>query len=1275
MAVMDSGLMRRILRRRNSFSIRRKGTKKAPKILVNDIPENRRPSDVGQGDQAKPLEKQSYACSADNVQCSSSEDVSGRRLDQPSRSCVNLRGGYKDGGETVQRYGGPPRTHLSPDDAFNYYSTDEYKSTESLNYDEDYVEAGFRPRSNTQPENKGDENCIEKFKMSYRAKALSSGDVSSVDEIRKSPKNQRRRATAESYSSATLPSKLNINDLKKQMANEEHRSSEFDIVGQTNSARYPWQRDIGIQCTFFDTAHVHSMNGNGHTVSVSSHDSFNNSDATFSDNSGKPPTPVPKPRVRKKRKGILSLGRPKSIGSTDDIEHQEKNTKPEQKPSKFDIKGQRPHSVHLPSEKTQDYGNFTRSFSETLEFNKDRMRRRRPIIPAADFEMGELLLNGDDDDEYESSQNQKRRSTESSPPDSPPSRRRSRNSRLKLRHHNSDPTAEFLGVEDEFTGHEVLSSPRVSPVPWMNVPELIITQTQDNQRKRTSAVTGSEQNLLRVPRQRKRNKEKTNSKKQLTRRASIGSIHSTSEDSDDEPSTPPVARRGRRAAIYESKTFGDVSPTSVSPEVSPANSCDESEDSQGQGHSRLRRRRSSVDLGMQVYPGDLLMQEHHKKILTKRNTIADFASTKSLHHGSTVSLADQNDPKKVKNSFSFLKLIDKKTRSKECLAELEESLGKLKGSEFKDNHLASYKDVHWSDLIASRDEQGDPMRISETERKRREAVWEIFKSELIFLIDHLMVLKHCFMEPMKQLQVDGHLMYSEPQDLLGNLDELCYVSYTFCRDFISLLLKDMSPSNFGSTSVLVKAFKRFAQHSKNGEVYHTYCLNYTNALNYLEQMRKNEDFCEFEKWCETDPRCKRLQLTDLLVAPMQHCTKLPLLLNNIRKYTTDPDEKQQLTESLSKTESYLKSLEEKMRWLKNFERVQEIQHQLVWQPIHEMDPRVYIPEFLKHTLGRQPCERLLASPKRQLIHEGQLMMMESSKPADVFVFLFDDILLLTKTKGSKPTRKKSSIAAPPADTMTPSGTNKVQTDQSLIVYKQPIALDRFTIHDVGHHEASVNGLKHAFVLVQISRFQQIIGVYTLQAATDAIKATWLQHLREAKERYKDKMMHAQQDDGKNKKKSPRMLLKHLNLHPNLTHLKQHQHKKSASISQCQEPTGRQSPPTPKNTSSPSSSSPEEVRANHVQHNGERNHLPPRSPSQKNSTYSSPQRQESMPMQSTPPLTPPMDSPLMSPLPLTITNSLDVQHTIEEDSTRPRPPRLQHLKNCQTKSKSIDTVYL
>jgi hypothetical protein len=35
------------------------------------------------------------------------------------------------------------------------------------------------------------------------------------------------------------------------------------------------------------------------------------------------------------------------------------------------------------------------------------------------------------------------------------------------------------------------------------------------------------------------------------------------------------------------------------------------------------------------------------------------------------------------------------------------------------------------------------------------------------------------MEPLKKVQVEGFLMFAEPQDLFGNLDELCYVSNIF----------------------------------------------------------------------------------------------------------------------------------------------------------------------------------------------------------------------------------------------------------------------------------------------------------------------------------------------------------------------------------------------------------------------------------------------------------------------------------------------------------------
>jgi len=62
------------------------------------------------------------------------------------------------------------------------------------------------------------------------------------------------------------------------------------------------------------------------------------------------------------------------------------------------------------------------------------------------------------------------------------------------------------------------------------------------------------------------------------------------------------------------------------------------------------------------------------------------------------------------------------------------------------------------------------------------------------------------------------------------------------------------------------------------------------------------------QWCSQDERCHRLQLNDLLISPMQHCTKVPLLLNNIHRYTVDPREQQLLSVSLLKLETSLREL-------------------------------------------------------------------------------------------------------------------------------------------------------------------------------------------------------------------------------------------------------------------------------------------------------------------------------------------------------------------------------
>ena len=93
-----------------------------------------------------------------------------------------------------------------------------------------------------------------------------------------------------------------------------------------------------------------------------------------------------------------------------------------------------------------------------------------------------------------------------------------------------------------------------------------------------------------------------------------------------------------------------------------------------------------------------------------------------------------------------------------------------------------------------------------------------------------------------------------------------------------------------------------------------------------------------------------------------------------------------------------------------------------------------------------------------------------------------------------------------------------------VVYRQPLSLDRFFIHDVSPSEAQAGKLEHAFILINLNRFQQIVSVFTFQAETEQMKVTfmnfpafsnisalkplftlqnnWLQKLREAQEMWK-----------------------------------------------------------------------------------------------------------------------------------------------------------------------------
>uniref|UniRef100_T1JEI5 DH domain-containing protein n=1 Tax=Strigamia maritima TaxID=126957 RepID=T1JEI5_STRMM len=571
------------------------------------------------------------------------------------------------------------------------------------------------------------------------------------------------------------------------------------------------------------------------------------------------------------------------------------------------------------------------------------------------------------------------------------------------------------------------------------------------------------------------------------------------EDDTEQEGPSAAALSARRRALVPPKLLSDGYDSATEEVEGAASQAPPAGNSSDSGSTRSVRRSSIVVIPpMQICPGDLLV---YSKVLTQRNNLLGSSLFSELD-GSTTSLAVSDDTsRKGKNAFSFLRLFDRSNRSKsDPMCGLEEVLNSITPSEFSDDQLSKYKGMQWYDFVttfedrascyevripspellspvhksshpgSSNDKQpasistlisalpctansttppGSPSRdqfcsmMPRNEQKRKEAVWDLFQSECMFLYDHLMVLKNVFMEPLKKVQVEGYGMFAEPEVLFGNLDELCNVTYAFCKEFINLLLQDMGTTgDLQVTEVLVKLFQKSSKAMSVSAAFHRYSLNYINALNYLETLRRHLEFIEFEKWCQRDSRCKKLQLTDLLVAPVQHIMKIPIILKDIEMRTDNPHDKEVIAQILETEENSLRELDDKMKWLKNFERLLEIQKNITWPSVMELHPKVFIPDKSSITENwPSSCSR------------GSTFSLDGGS-------------------------------------------------MRYIVYKQPLSLDRFFIHDVGLHDAAINKLDCAFVLVCLNRFQQIVNVYTLQASNDQTKQTWLTKLKRTQEKWK-----------------------------------------------------------------------------------------------------------------------------------------------------------------------------
>ncbi|KAG8513966.1 Pleckstrin homology domain-containing family G member 7 [Galemys pyrenaicus] len=486
------------------------------------------------------------------------------------------------------------------------------------------------------------------------------------------------------------------------------------------------------------------------------------------------------------------------------------------------------------------------------------------------------------------------------------------------------------------------------------------------------------------------------------------------------------------------------------------------------------RRRSSVVLnlpGLEMFTGDLLVSDG----------AADYVC-----HPLLVLNAESKKPR-----WPFSKRGVGKDRHKH-ISDLENCLSSVKIIDFRGSKFHNLKDKTWSEVVET------PQNLPTDQldlRKQQEAMWELFTSECTYFLDHLLVLKVIFMNTLKYLQAHEYLLDVDLWRLFANLEELSQTSSGFVNSLFSIIKDHVDASEISPPmdfiSVLAKYFRGSLCQS-----HQTYCLNYSAAVFYLESLRQRDDFGIYLKWCEQNEQCKRLHLPELLVAPLHRLTRYPLLLKNIWKRSTDSTEKIMIYSLKDKVEKSIRDLEGKVKWLDNFQKCRHLQEIIVWPPLWDRDKRFFIPEGLKHIFKEHMAENILSPTNRHLLYEGKLTLAENTRFLDVYLFLFDDFLLVTKTKRNKkkPGGSDPGLICP---SLTPELQTVIKEGGSCTVLDQPIPLDRLVLRSIDPLHVSVFGLRNAFLLQHENRYRQCIAAFLLQAQTENIKKAWLAQITAA----------------------------------------------------------------------------------------------------------------------------------------------------------------------------------
>ncbi|KAM3923375.1 rho guanine nucleotide exchange factor 12 isoform 2-T2 [Leptodactylus fuscus] len=289
---------------------------------------------------------------------------------------------------------------------------------------------------------------------------------------------------------------------------------------------------------------------------------------------------------------------------------------------------------------------------------------------------------------------------------------------------------------------------------------------------------------------------------------------------------------------------------------------------------------------------------------------------------------------------------------------------------------------NWQQLVSRDVLQG----LKPHEIKQQEVIHELFYTERAH-VRTLNVLNQVFHQRVIR---ESLLTPAETRSVFSNLEEILEL-HVGLKEQMKAVKKRYENSVIKQIGDDVLSWFCGPEEEKLKQAVATFCSNQPFALEMIKSRQKKDiKFLTFVQDAESNPLCRRLQLKDIIPTEMQRLTKYPLLLDNIAKYSDQPEEKLKVKNAADHCRRILNHVNQAVREAENKQRLEDYQRRL---DLSYLKPGEYpmIDEL-----------RNLDLTKRKMVHEGPLAWkVNRDKIIDLYTLLLEDILVLLQRQDDK----------------------------------------------------------------------------------------------------------------------------------------------------------------------------------------------------------------------------------------------------------------------------------